>query len=89
MHRLRTGASVGGMSEPLRLTVVYEDLDDGWIMARVPEVPGAISQESSREQAREAVAEAVRDLLELRLQATAPAGEPAPGSDTLSLTVTA
>ncbi len=72
------------MSESLRLRVVYEDLGDGWVMARVPEVPGAISQEHSREEAREAVVEAVRDLLALRLGAgfEEPAGE-----DTLNVTV--
>ena len=26
------------MSEPLRLTIVYEDSDEGWIVASVPEV---------------------------------------------------
>ena len=81
--------SVTGMSEPLRLTVVYEDLGEGWVMARVPQVPGAISQEPSREEAREAVVEVVRDLLELRLGSAALTEEAAPGSDTLNLTITA
>jgi predicted RNase H-like HicB family nuclease len=32
------------MSETLRLTIVYEDGGDGWIVASIPEVPGAHSQ---------------------------------------------
>ena len=28
------------MSEPLRLTIVYEPGDDGWIVASIPEVKG-------------------------------------------------
>ena len=38
------GATVSGVSEPLRLTIVYEDGGDGWIVASIPEVPGALSQ---------------------------------------------
>ncbi len=49
------------MSEPLRLTIVYEDAGDGWIMATVPEVPGAISQGATRAEARENVTDAPRD----------------------------
>jgi predicted RNase H-like HicB family nuclease len=36
------------MSEKLRLTIAYEEPDeDGWIVAQVVEVPGAISQGKS------------------------------------------
>jgi len=54
------------MTEPLRLTIVYEDAGDGWILARVPEVPGAISQGATREEARGNVIDALRGILELR-----------------------
>jgi predicted RNase H-like HicB family nuclease len=54
------------MTEPLRLTIVYEDAGDGWILARVPEVPGAVSQGATREEARENVIDALRGILELR-----------------------
>jgi predicted RNase H-like HicB family nuclease len=74
------------MSESLQLTVVYEDAGEGWVMAYVPEVPGAISQERTRDEAREAVVEAVRDVLELRLRRDAPRTSPT-DSETLSLTV--
>lgn len=53
------------MSEPLRLTIVFEQ-DEGWVIASVPEVPGTHSQGRTREEARENVIEALRGILELR-----------------------
>ena len=54
------------MSEPLRLTIVYEDGEDGWIVSSIPEVPGAHSQGRDRAEARENVIDALRGILELR-----------------------
>jgi predicted RNase H-like HicB family nuclease len=52
------------VSENLRLTIVYEEPDEeGWIVARVVEVPGAISQGRTREEARENVIDALRLML--------------------------
>ena len=52
------------MSETLRLTITYDEADeDGWIVARVVEVPGAISQGRTREDARENVLDALRLML--------------------------
>ncbi len=52
------------MSETLRLTITYDEPDeDGWIVARVVEVPGAISQGRTPEQARENVLDALRLML--------------------------
>ena len=49
------------MSETLRLTITYDEPDeDGWIVARVVEVPGAMSQGRTREEARENVLDALR-----------------------------
>ena len=37
------------VSETLRMTIAYDEQDeDGWIVARVVEVPGAISQGKTR-----------------------------------------
>jgi hypothetical protein len=42
------------MSDTLRLTITYDQPDeDGWIVARVVQVPGAISQGRTHEEARE------------------------------------
>ena len=52
------------MSEKLRLTIAYEEPDeDGWVVARVVEVPGAISQGRTRQEARENVIDALRLML--------------------------
>jgi predicted RNase H-like HicB family nuclease len=51
------------MSEPLQFTIVYQDGDDGWVVAQVKEVPGAVSQGRTREEARENVIDALRLML--------------------------
>jgi predicted RNase H-like HicB family nuclease len=52
------------MSDTLQLTITYGEPDeDGWIVARVIKVPGAISQGRSREEARENVIDALRLML--------------------------
>lgn len=54
------------MSESLQFTIVFEEGDDGWIVASIPEVPGAHSQGRTRDEARANVADALRGILELR-----------------------
>lgn len=71
------------MSNPLILTIVFEQ-DDGWVIASVPEVPGAHSQGQTREEARDNVIDALRGLLELRFGEHA-LSEPAPDSESLEL----
>ena len=52
------------MNERLRLTIAFEDPDEeGWIVARVVEVPGALSQGKTREEARENVLDALQVVL--------------------------
>lgn len=53
----------GGMGATLQLTVHFEDAGDGWIMASIPEVPGAISQGRTRKEARENVIDALQTVL--------------------------
>ncbi len=55
------------MSESLKLTIVFEKGEDGWIVASIPEVSGAHSQGRTREEARANVIDALRGILELRL----------------------
>lgn len=45
-------------------TVVYQEVEDGWIMATVPELPGAVTQGRDLEEARSMIKEAVELLLE-------------------------
>jgi predicted RNase H-like HicB family nuclease len=54
------------MSESLRVTIVYEEGDEGWIVASIPEVPGVHSQGRTRDEARANVIDALRGILALR-----------------------
>jgi predicted RNase H-like HicB family nuclease len=73
------------MSETLRMTITYEDPDEqGWIVARVVEVPGALSQGRTREEARQNVIDALRLMLSPDDDAAATAG----GSEPLDLILT-
>ena len=72
------------MSDKLRLTINYEEPDeDGWIVARIVEVPGAHSQGRTKEEARENVIDA------LRLMLTPDDGAPEGQSEPLDLILSA
>jgi len=45
-------------------TVVYQVIEEGWIMATVPELPGAVTQGKTMQEARAMMKEAVALLLE-------------------------
>ena len=45
-------------------TVVYQEIEDGWVMASVPELPGAVTQGRDLDEARSMIQEAVALLLE-------------------------
>ena len=45
-------------------TVVYQPIEDGWFMASVPELPGAVTQGRTLDEAREMIKEAVELLIE-------------------------
>jgi predicted RNase H-like HicB family nuclease len=47
------------MPNTLKLTIVYEPGDDGWITVSIPEVPGVLSQGRTRKEARENVIDAL------------------------------
>ncbi len=64
------------MAGSMHLTIVYDETDDGWIVASVPEVPGAHSQGRSQSEARENVLDALSGLLELRAAAHQRSGRP-------------
>ncbi len=51
------------MNDSLRFTIVYEDGGDGWLVAQVKEVPGAVSQGRTRAEARGNVIDALRVML--------------------------
>jgi len=49
-----------------RFTAIYEDGENGWIVATCPEVPGAITQGRTQEEARENLKDAIHTMLEAR-----------------------
>lgn len=44
--------------------VIYTPIQDGWIMAQAPELPGAVTQGRTMDEARVMIKEAVELLLE-------------------------
>lgn len=72
------------MSEPVRLTVVFEDGGDGWVMASIPEFPGVVSQGRSKDEARFMVRDALREMILANLEAQEPSPIPA-GTEAESL----
>lgn len=61
---------------------MFEQGDDGWIVASIPEVPGAHSQGQTRDEAKENVIDALKGILELRF---GDHGSLGPGVDSESL----
>ena len=52
------------MGDQLRMAIAFDEPDeDSWIVARVVEVPGAISQGRTRDEARANVIDALRLML--------------------------
>ena len=43
--------------------VVYTTIEDGWVMAQVPELPGAVTQGRDMNEARSMIQKAVERLL--------------------------
>ncbi len=50
------------------LSIIYDQDQDGWWIATIPEVPGAFSQGRTKEEARENVLDALRELMAARRQ---------------------
>lgn len=63
------------MGDPLHLTILYEEDEDGWIMSSIPEVPGVLSQGRNKAEAREMVLDALAGMLELRASEHQPQGK--------------
>ncbi|MDX6653262.1 MAG: hypothetical protein QOJ38_2043 [Solirubrobacterales bacterium] len=72
------------MSDELHLTIRYSDAGSGWVTAQVAEIPGAISEGSTRDEARANVLDALDVVLTPDAEL---AGEPS-GDDSESLTLT-
>jgi predicted RNase H-like HicB family nuclease len=51
------------MVKKLSLTAVYESVEDGWIQARIREIPGVITAAPSRKEAEDYLLDALREYL--------------------------
>ncbi len=51
-----------------QITIIFEIGEQGWWVASIPEVPGAVSQGRTKEEAREMVLDALRELSLARLE---------------------
>lgn len=61
-----TKASVVGIVDHVpefNLTILYDEGDDGWIVASIPAVPGVLSQGRTRQDARDNVLDALALML--------------------------
>jgi predicted RNase H-like HicB family nuclease len=47
----------------MRLTAIYEPVEDGWTQARLAELPAVITAAPSRDEARELLVDALREYL--------------------------
>ena len=56
-------ASLRDVTERLALTVIYEPVEDGWVQARIEELPGVITAGPSTEEAKELLLDALREYL--------------------------
>ena len=47
-------------------TIIYEEGEQGWILASIPEIPGAFSQGKTEAEAREMVLDCAHELMAFR-----------------------
>ena len=69
--------------------VVYTPIEDGWIMATAPELPGAVTQGRDMEEARTNIREAIELLLQSYRENAAKDAPGNPMWETLSVEVPA
>ena len=54
---------VSPVATELAVTIIYEDGEDGWVIATVPEIAGVFSQGRTRDEARANVIDALQLML--------------------------
>lgn len=65
------------MSERIKLTAVFEPDEDGWIQARILEIPGVVTCGKTIEEARFMLRDALKEVLLSYMEEGAPAPLPA------------
>jgi predicted RNase H-like HicB family nuclease len=51
------------MTSSIQLTVIFEPVENGWVQARIEELPGVITAAPTRDEARTQVIDALREYL--------------------------
>ena len=67
------------------LTVVFEQVEDGWVQARIAEIPAVITVGRDREEARSLVEDALREYLLATTPGERPSVAAADGVETVNL----
>ena len=71
---------------PIQLSIIYQQVEDGWIQARIAEFPGVITAAPTKAEAKGLVLDALREyLLSFADDDQADEGE----RETVALTITA
>jgi predicted RNase H-like HicB family nuclease len=62
------------VTSSIQLSVIFESVEDGWVQARIEELPGVITAAPTRREAKAQVVDALREyLLALRDLPSSPA----------------
>lgn len=72
------------MSAEVAFTAAYEDVEDGWVQARLVEIPGVITVAPTRAEAQEALLDALAEYLRSFVDDDAPATEGSPVNVTIT-----
>ena len=68
------------MTARVSFTAVYEPVENGWVRARLAELPGVLTAAPMLEEAKDLLADALREYLLALGEADAAPGPPAAGS---------
>jgi predicted RNase H-like HicB family nuclease len=72
------------MQQPIELTAVFENVENGWVQAQIAEMPGVITVAPTLDEARELLVDAFREYL-LALGGTPERRDLAPGAHEQSI----
>lgn len=74
------------MAAALKLTAIYEAVEDGWIQGRIAELPAVITAAPNLEEAKEMLRDALAEYL-ASLQSSPQASSPGADREELELTI--
>jgi predicted RNase H-like HicB family nuclease len=74
------------MASRISLTAIYEPVEEGWIQARVKELPGVITAAPTLDEAKSMLEDAVREYLVAQLE-DGETGSPAAQEEHVKVTI--